>query len=244
MVTTDELIAEVAEAEAAGLRAEEINELRGQVEGAAAVGGMGMAYEVPDADKAAFVPAWRLSIDHAGVERGTPVKLAKGALALYLSKKRPIDGGRLFTLKMPEHLEAPRTFPCFAAPNMCKHKSDTKMNLITHILAAHPQEASHFEEEIAILRKSANKDNTALQSLVQQMADTPDPGLTIVAEPVREAYNATVPEVAAPEITTLSLTAQCSLCPWPQDSAKWAGRTPTDQALKMHIFAKHKTDIE
>lgn len=240
---TDELLAEVAEAAAAGLRAEELSTLRGQVEGSSTLPDA-MSYHVPDSDAAAWIAAYRLSIDHAGVERGEPTKLAKGALGMYLGKRRPVDGGRLFSLKMPEHLIAQPTFACFAAPNFCKHKSDTKHNLLDHIEASHPREATHLKDQIEMIRASANRENSALQALVDNIADTPDPGSVVVPKAMREVHNAAVVEPVAPVATVISVTPRCVLCPWPEGAAKWANTPPTQQALRMHIFAKHKDSIE
>ena len=219
----DDIMAEVAEAEAAGLKPEELNPLRGMVDGGNSIDGMGMAYEIPDADKAAFVAGWRLEIDAAGVERGVPVKLAKGGLGNYLAKKRPIDGGRLFTLRMPENLVAPRLFQCFVAPNFCAAKSDTKMNLIDHMSNAHPRESAHYAKEIQVIRDSVAAENPALQAIVQQIAAMSDPGIVKVPEVVREQYDATLPEVdtSAGVVTTLSMpepTYECGLCDWKPNS--------------------------
>lgn len=209
---TDELLAEVAEAEAAGLKPEELQDLRGQVEGAAAVPA-GMSYQVPDTDKAAWIAAYRLSVDHAGVERGTPMKLAKGQLGMYLGKRRPLDGGKLFTVRMPAHLPAEPIFQCFAAPSFCQSKFDTKANLITHMYAAHPAESAQMPEEIEMVRKAANKDNAALQDIVRRMAETPDPGAVVVPQEIRDTHDATVPDVHVQEQTLVSISYDCD-CGW------------------------------
>lgn len=242
----DELVAEVAEAEAAGLKAEDIANLRGQVEGASAIMGMGMAYTVPDADKAAWVPAWRLVLDHAGVERGKPVPLPKDRLGHYLSKRREIDGGRLFTLKMPEHLAGERKFQCFVVPDVCAHRTDTKSNLIDHMENAHPRESGHYKAQIDMIRDSAHAENTALQDLVRQIAATPDPGGMVVPAKIREEYDAQLPDapVIEDQVVTVNLPpVHCELCSWPEGVEKWAGKVPPKNALRMHVMVKHREDV-
>lgn len=243
MVMQDTLLAEVAEAEAAGLKAEDLSTLRGEIAGASAIG-LGLTYEVADPDKAAWIPAWRLSLDQAGVERGTPVKLARQALGMYLGKKRPIDGGRLFTLKMPEHVVPLPTFKCFVSPNLCRYRADTKMNLLDHIEAAHPRESRHIETELKIIRDSALSENVILRDLIRDIAATPDPQSVAVPLTVRSKYDETVPVVAEVVADVLSAPIKCDQCAWPAGSVKWANTSPTSQALKMHVFAKHNTGGE
>jgi hypothetical protein len=127
---------------------------------------------------------------------------------------------------MPEHLAAPLIFQCFAAPNFCKSKFDTKANLITHMYAAHPMESAQMPEEIEIVRKAANKDNAALQAIVRQMADTPDPSAIVAPQAVRDAHNATVVDIPAPVATTLSVVYDCD-CGWKNEKG-------TKQGLDMH----------
>jgi hypothetical protein len=237
----DEMLAEVAEAEAAGLKAEELTELRGQVEGAAAIG-LGLTYDVPDRDKAAWIPAWRIGVDQAGVERGVPVKLAKQALGMYLSKKRPVDGGRLFTLKMPAHIVPLPTFKCFVVPDLCRYMADTKMNLLDHIEAAHPREATHIQRELQIIRDSALRENVILRDIIAGIAATPDPSSVEVPLTLRAEHDATVPDVPMPEAETISVTVKCDQCDWPQGSTRWAHEQPTQRALLMHIAAKHSVE--
>ena len=241
MPAVDELIAEVAEAEAAGLKAEDLATLRGQIEGAAAFSGMSMAYQVPDTEKAAWFPAWRLSVDHAGRERGEPTMLPKDALGRYLAKRRPIDGGRLFTLKMPELLGTERPFKCFAAPNMCGHMSDTKQNLIDHMEAAHPRESGHLKLHIDQLRAAAQNENVDLQKILSDMINTPDPGSVKVPDAVRQAYDETVTDepVVNPLVTTMSVIPR-QACPVAGCAYITPdGGTRPDFALSSHTRGKH-----
>lgn len=241
---TDTVLAEVAEAEAAGLQPEDLANLRGAVEGASALG-MGMSYTVPDADKAAWVSAWRLEVDYEGLERGKPVPLPKDRLGYYLSKKREVDGGRLFTMKMPERLQGERKFQCFIVPNVCAHKSDTKSNLIDHMENAHPRESVSFKKHIDEIRDAAMSENTALQSIVAGIVNTPDHGPTLVSIETRQAYDETVADVPIVEepVASINLTVRCEMCGWPEGVEKWAGRTPNQNVLRMHVLARHKNEV-
>jgi hypothetical protein len=241
----DAILSEVAEAEAAGLKAEELTALRGQV-GTSDISGLGMVYSVPDPDKASWIAAWRLDVGLDGIERGSPVKLTRQALGMYLSKRRERDGGRLFTLKMPEHMAPPRAFKCFVGDGACNGRYDTKMRLLDHIYAAHPKEAVHLEAELKTIRQSAMGENSLLQEIVKGIANTPDQAHVAIPASVREEYDAALPELNTSEnvTETLSVVAKCDQCAWPAGSAKWANTPPSQQALKMHIFAKHKNEVE
>lgn len=238
-MVTETVLSEIAEAEAAGLRGEDIANLRGAVEGAAAMG-MGMSYHVSEADKAAWVAAWRIELDYAGLERGKPVPLPKDRLGYYLSKRREVDGGRLFTLTMPERLAGERKFQCFIVPNVCAWRSDTKSNLIDHMENCHPRESQNFKKQIDQIRDAANSENTALNSLIADIVNTPDAGAMVVPAKIREQYDETTPDEStlSPGVEQVISMApvHCDLCPWTPDPAK----SRPQAALRMHLIAKHK----
>jgi len=239
-----DVAAEVAEAEALGLPPEQIVAI---AKPQSNIDGQSLTYIVPDADKESWRPAWRMEKGWDGLEYGKPMKLPKNtnALAIYLAKRR-MDGGRLFTLTMPERILGPGELQCFAAPEFCQKKLDSKGKLVDHIEGKHPAEARNYAPFIKQIRDSIAGDNPALQAMVDKIASSPDHGNAVeTPAEIREQHDATVPVIApmaAPEIFTV--TPKCELCPWPVGSEKWANQPPSAVALKMHIFAKHKEEIE
>lgn len=236
-MATDTVLMEIAEAEADGLKSSDIANFRGAI---ATMGNVGMAYTVPDTDKAAWVPAYKLTLDFAGVERGTPVPLPKDRLGYYLSKKREVDGGRLFTMKMPEHLAGERKFQCFIVPNVCQSKMDTKSNLVDHMENAHPRESLNYKRQIDQIRDAAMLENTALNDLVSQIVSMPDQAIVYVAPAVREEHDAQIEtvEVEAPVQVSIIRRLACPSCAWTSND----NHKRPEMALKMHIMGKHKED--
>ena len=231
--------AEVAEAEARGVAAEELAAL-----GGVAIGDESgkLTYQVSEADKLAWRPAWRLEIGVDGLEYGKPMKLPRNtdALSIYL-KKRRLDGGRMFTLNMPERIMPHGQFQCFANPEACQKRIDTKNKLVQHMEAYHPAESAWLKDDLDLIRASARNENPVRRRMVELIAATPDGGSVPIDEDVREEYDATVPVVpeAADPVVLSVVSNNCQFCPWPEGSVKWANKPPTAQALKLHIGAKH-----
>lgn len=203
-------------AEAMGVAPEELVAMTPQAMPDGVAGGGTFTYMVPDADKASWRPAWRLEVGHDGHEYGKPIKLPKepAALARYLAKRR-LDGGRLFTLQMPERIAPMGQFECFVAPDACKKRCLTKGALLDHMEACHPRESKHYEGFIQQIRASIAAENPALASIVQKIAATPDNPAMAVPEQLRAAHNETVPVVAeSQQPQPFSINYTCEDCGW------------------------------
>lgn len=224
-------------AEALGAPAEELVALRNA--DTAGVDGLGLTYQVADADKESWRPAWRLEVGFDGVEYGKPMKLPKNvnALANYLAKRRK-DGGRLFTLAMPAHIAPRGEFVCFVAPENCDKHAPSKGLLIDHMEGCHPKECVHYAPFIKQLRDSIAAENPALQRIVDKYIAMPDRASVAVAETVRESHNANVPVIPDAQVETFSITYDCRVtdCGWKPNP----GKSNPKGALKMHNFQKHK----
>lgn len=236
MVMATDTSAELAEA--LGAPAEELVALR--TADGAGVDGLGLTYQVSDADKEAWRPAWRLEVGYDGIEYGKPMKLPKNvnALANYLSKRRK-DGGRLFTLAMPERIAPRGEFVCFVVPEVCDKHAPTKGLLIDHMEGCHPKESAHHAPLIKQLRDSIAAENPALQQIVDKYTSMPDRASVVVPEDIREQHNVSVPVIPMDQtVTTFSVTYDCQVtnCGWKPD----AGKANPKGALRMHTFHKHK----
>lgn len=238
-----EIMEEVAEAEAAGVAPEDLVTLRQSI-ASEDVSGAGFTYPVAAADAASWIPAWRLEVSRDGTVFGKPTKLPKGNLATYLSKKRFQDGGPLFTLRMPANILGPGHFQCFAAPEACQKRTDTKGKLLDHMEAYHPAESRWYQEHIDEIRKSIVADNPALTAMVKQIAGTADQGPLAVPVKVQEQHNEHVvePAVQSATVETFSVApdATCPFCPWEPK----AGTTNVKIARDLHVKVKHAAELE
>lgn len=227
-------------AEALGAPPEELHALAHPDAGG--VAGMGLVYQVADADKEAWRPAWKMEVGFDGVEYGKPIKLPKNvnALATYLAKKR-LDGGRLFTLRMPEHILGPGEFECFVAPNDCHKRAPTKGLLVDHMEGCHPNECKHYAPFIQQIRDSIATENPALAAMVQKIVQTPDRQAIAVAEDVRAQHDVAVPDIqpaAAPETFSVNYDCKVDNCGWKPK----AGSSKPAFALQLHTLGKHKEE--
>lgn len=227
-------------AEALGAPAEELVAMN-RIADNDGVDGLGLVYQVSEADKLAWRPAWKMEIGFDGVEYGKPIKLPinVNALASYLAKKRK-DGGRLFTLRMPEHILGPGEFQCFVAPNDCAKRAPTKGLLVDHMEGCHPNESRHYAPFIKQIRDAIAAENPALASMVNKIIATPDRQSVEVTESVRAQHDATVPHIAPVQVETLNVTFGCTLCDWKPK----AGTTRPKAALNMHTMVKHRAELE
>lgn len=232
-------------AEAMGAPAEELVALsRPDSEG---VSGLGLTYQVADADKEAWRPAWRLEIGVDGVEYGKPIKLPKNvnALANYLAKRRK-DGGRMFTLTMPERIAQRGEFVCFVAPEACDKHAPTKGLLVDHMEACHPAESRHYAPFIKQIRDSISAENPALQAMVDKIIGTPDAAHVEVPQNLRTEHDATVPVIAPPPPPmpfTVDYTCKADGCTGGPDGGPWQPKPGTAKpaiALDLHMQAKHQ----
>jgi hypothetical protein len=255
----DEVLTEIAEAVSEGVEAENLVEIEQAISSDVPLGveqvqrrngqvvNQGFTYIVPPTEAAQWIAAWRMEVGRDGVEYGRPTKLNIQQLGLHLSRRR-MDGGRLFVIKMPERVVPAGRFQCFAVPDQCVKKLSSKGMLLDHIENFHPTAAKHLHEELEVIRKSMNKDNAALQNTIEQLASTPDDPWVAAPTEARAASEAAVAHIDTkmgeelPDPMSVP-DMRCGLCPWPQGSEKWEGRTPSQQALKMHIFAKHKEEV-
>lgn len=243
MVASTDTSAELAEA--LGAPPEELVALRkADAEG---VDGLGLTYQVSDVDKEAWRPAWRLEVGFDGIEYGKPMKLPKNvnALANYLSKRRK-DGGRLFTLTMPERIAPRGEFICFVVPEACDKHAPTKGLLIDHMEGCHPKESAHYAPFIKQLRDSIAAENPALQTIVDKYTAMPDRASVVVPETLREEHNATVPEIAPvlpPQVFSVSFVCQEVGCNTGPEGGPWQpkpGTAAPATALRMHRYQKHR----
>ena len=206
---------------------------------AGGVDGLGLVYQVSEADKAAWRPAWKMEIGLDGKAYGKPIKLPVNinALANYLKKRRK-DGGQLFTLRMPEHILGPGEFPCFVAPNDCSKKAPTKGLLVDHMEGCHPKECAHYAPFIQQIRDSIASENPALQSMVDKIIGTPDRQAVVMPEEVRVEHDATVPEIAPLVVEDLTIVPvlACPMCDYKTN----AEHKRPQMALDAHMRFKHK----
>lgn len=237
-----EIMEEVAEAEAAGVQPEELVTLRQSI-ATDDVDGAGFTYPVAAADAASWIPAWRLEISRDGQVYGKPTKLPKGNLATYLGKRRMQDNGPLFTLRMPAKILGPGQFQCFAAPEACAKKTDTKGKLLDHMEAYHPAESRWYQEHIDAIRKSIVAENPALADIVAKIATTSDQGPIAVPTVIQEQHNENVTEPVVAEVAeTFSIApdASCPFCSWTPKP----GTTQVKTARDMHVRVKHSAELE
>lgn len=202
-------------------------------------GGGTFTYQVSDPDKESWRPAWRLEVGRDGLEYGKPMKLPKDPtqLARYLAKKR-MDGGRLFTLRMPERIAPQGKFVCFVAPEACQKHAPTKGLLIDHMEGCHPAECRHYAPFIKEIRDSIAGENPALAAMVKMIAGTPDNETVVIPELVRAAHDATVPDIAPlPEPQMFSVDYRCPYegCDWkPKGTALRPGFARDSHVRVMH----------
>jgi len=173
-------------------------------------------YLVRPEDESAWLPAWQLKVDRDGTEYGVPTRLPKGQLDHYLAKRRPVDGGKRFTLHQPANLLPEPRFRCFIGD--CRKRVQERIHLIRHIEVCHAQEAAGYAPMLDKLRQAIAKDNPRLAALVDDIAATPD-------EQIR-AVSASETPAAAPVATT----GQSCACGWqPKSDCK-----NLSAALRMH----------
>lgn len=255
---TEEVLTEIAEAAEKGLKAEELVEVEQAISSDAPLSAervklrsgevrdQGFTYIVPPTEAAQWIAAWRMEVGRDGIEYGRPTKLNIQQLGLHLSRRR-MDGGRLFVISMPQRVVPAGRFQCFAVPDQCQKKLSSKGMLLDHIENFHPTAAKHLHEELELIRKAMNRDNRALQDTVRQLAETADDPWVETPEEQRIASaeaTAHVDVTVGGELPEKIASLRCYLCPWPEGSAKWATRPPSPVALRMHLFAKHKTEVE
>jgi hypothetical protein len=207
-------------------------------------GGGTFTYQVSDPDKESWRPAWRLEVGRDGSEYGKPMKLPKDPtqLARYLAKKR-LDGGRLFTLKMPERISPQGQFECFVAPDACKKRAPTKGLLVDHMEGCHPSESRHYAPFIQQIRDSIAAENPALAKMVQRIANTPDLTPLVVPPQVRAAHDADVPDIqplAEPQAFSVDFRCPVEGCDWRPK----AGTARPSVALSGHLRAKHPQEAD
>lgn len=129
-------------------------------------------------DVGSWVAAWELKVDRDGQEYGVPVKLPRGQLPHYVSKKREVDGGRRFTLQMPARL-AP--IPQYVCPvGSCTKRVDMRTKLLGHIQNYHAQEAVYYAPFLKELQDAIIRDNPKMAALFADIAGTPETGLVSV----------------------------------------------------------------
>lgn len=255
---TDEVMTEITEAIEHGVEPENLVEIEQAITSetplstervrlrSGDVVNQGFTYMIPPTEAAQWIAAWRMEVGRDGVEYGRPTKLNIQQLGLHLSRRRP-DGGRLFVINMPERVVPPGRFQCFAVPDQCQKRLSSKGMLLDHIENFHPTAARHLREELEIIRKSLNSENAVLQQTIQQLANMDDDPWVSTPEAARKESADAVAhiDVTAGEEKPDPLTLprlHCELCSWPQGVVKWANTPPTQQALRMHIFAKHKEE--
>lgn len=212
-------------------------------------GGGTFTYQVSDPDKESWRPAWRLEVGRDGLEYGKPMKLPKDpqALARYLAKRR-LDGGRLFSLRMPERIAPQGQFPCFVAPDACRKHAPTKGALVDHMVGCHPAESRHYEPFIKQIRDSIAAENPALARMVEKITQTPDNSALPVPEEVRVEHDQTVPDIAPaapPQTFSVSFVCQVEGCKDGPDGGPWQpkpGSSKPEFARLMHMRAKHKEE--
>ena len=254
----DEVLAEVSEAAAQGLEAENLMEVEQAIAIAdvafsaelvklrsGEVKSQGFTYIIPPTEAAQWIAAWRMEVGRDGLEYGRPTKLNKMQLGLHLSRRRP-DGGRLFVIAMPERVVPPGRFQCFAVPDQCWKKLSSKGMLLDHIENFHPTAAKHLHEELEVIRKSMNKDNVALQQTIQQLAEQGDDPWVAAPDDLRAQSAAAVAHVDQTQgaETPEPLSVNRHQCQF--DNCTWQPRadmTRPDTALRMHILAKHKNEV-
>lgn len=238
MVTQTDTAAEVAEA--LGVPSEELAAMAPMAMPEGIPGGGSFTYQVSDPDKESWRPAWRLELGRDGKEYGKPMKLPKDPtqLSRYLAKKR-LDGGRLFTLRMPEHIAPQGQFVCFVAPDACQKHAPTKGLLLDHMEGCHPAESRHYAPFLKEIRDSIAGENPALAAMVKLIAQTPDNAPLHVPEEVRAAHDATVPDIqpmAAPQVFSVDFSCKADGCDWKPK----VGSPKPAFALTMHTHNKHK----
>ena len=238
VIQTPDTAAEVAES--LGVPSEELAAMRPQAMPGGIPGGGMFTYQVSDPDKESWRPAWRLEIGRDGVEYGKPMKLPKDPqqLARYLGKKR-IDGGRLFTLRMPERIAPEGKFVCFVAPEACQKHAPTKGALVDHMEGCHPKECGHYAPFIKEIKDSISAENPALAAMVRQIAQTPDNAPVVVPAELRAAHDADVPDIQPmPEPQIFSVDYRCPVegCDWTPK----AGSARPAMARAGHLRAKHQ----
>ena len=216
MVTDTDTSVEIAEA--LDVPAEELTAMRSISMPQSVPGGGAFTYQVSDPDKESWRPAWRLEVGRDGVEYGKPMKLPKDPtqLSRYLGKKR-LDGGKLFTLKMPERISPHGQFECFVAPDACKKRAPTKGLLLDHMEGCHPAECRHYAPFLKEIRDSIAGENPALAAMVKLIASTPDNAPLEVPAEMRAEHDATVPDIqpmTEPQAFSLDFSCKEPNCGW------------------------------
>lgn len=238
-------------AEALGVPPEELAAMASTQMPGIIPGGGTFTYQVSDPDKESWRPAWRLEVGRDGVEYGKPMKLPKDPtqLSRYLAKRR-LDGGRLFTLKMPERIAPQGQFICFVAPDACQKHAPTKGLLIDHMEGCHPAECRHYAPFIKEIKDSIAGENPALAAMVKVIAATPDHVATVIPEAVRAAHDAMVPDIApmaAPQVFSVSLSCQYEGCADGPNGGPWQPKPGTarpDFARMLHERKHEPKDVE